>query len=201
MNKRFLHYLWTRVRPIKTWYLLAAFLVLLGIHAAALRGNYVQMTKLRAAVYEADKANGNVEQALQELRAFVSGHMNTDLDVGNGVYPPVQLKYTYERLVKAEQDRVNAVNSQIYTDAQKHCEIQDPTSVLGRSRLPCVEQYIKSHPGTTARAIPDALYKFDFASPPWSPDLAGWTRVLAVVFLLFAIIRFALGRWLHTAAR
>ena len=113
MDKSYLHHLWTRIRFVKTWYLFAAFIIFAFITVAALRNNYTGMTVLREAVYQADKDGGDVEKALQELRAYVSGRMNTNLDTGNGIYPPLQLKYTYERLVKAEKDRVEAATSQI----------------------------------------------------------------------------------------
>ncbi len=200
MDKRYLHHLWTRIRIVKTWYLLAVFLVFATVAVAALRNNYTGMTRLREAVYRADRDAGDVEKALQQLRSYVNSHMNTSLDTGNGVYPPVQLKYTYERLVKAERDRVEATTSQIYTDAQKHCEALYPGSFSGGPRVPCIEQYIKSH-GTTARSIPDAQYKFDFVSPRWSPDLAGWSVVLSAVFLGLTIVRFMLGRWLQAVTK
>lgn len=200
MNKSLLHYLWTRIRPVKTWYLFVAFLLCATVAVAALRSNYTEMTRLRDVVYQADKNGGNVEQALQNLRAYVNNHMNTDLDNGKGIYPPVQLQYTYERLVKAEKDRVNEATSRIYTDAQKHCEAQYPGSFSGGPRVPCIEQYVKAH-GTTAHIIPDALYKFDFVSPKWSPDLAGWSVVLSLLFLVLTLLRFALGRWLQMVTR
>ena len=161
----------------------------------------MRMVELRSAVYETDKNGGNVEQALQSLRSYVNHHMNTKLDNGKGVYPPIQLKYTYERLVKAEQDRVGAANAVIYTDAQKHCERLDPKSTLGRSRVPCIQEYIKSHGVQTTRSIPDALYKFDFVSPRWSPDLAGWSLVIGIILLVLTVIRFALGRWLQAVTK
>lgn len=200
MDKRYLHHLWTRIRPIKVWYLLAALLIVLGVHIAALRGNNMGMVELREAVYQADKDSGDVEKALQDLRAYVGGHMNTDLDSGTGVYPPIQLKYTYERLVQAEQDRVDAVNSQVYTDAQKHCEALYPGSFSGGPRVPCIEQYVKAN-GTSERSIQDAQYKFDFVSPAWSPDLAGWTRVFSIILLSLAVIRLILGRLLKAASK
>lgn len=166
----------------------------------ALRQNYTHMTELRSAVYAADKNGGNVEQALQDLRAYVGTHMNTHLESNNGVYPPIQLKYTYERLLQAERDRVNANNSAVYTDAQHHCERLYPQSFSGGPRVPCIEQYVKDH-GTSVRPIPDAQYKFSFISPSWSPDLAGWSMVAAIFFLVLTVIRFLLGRWLRVATR
>ncbi len=195
IDKRHLHHTWTIIRPIKTQYLLTAFLACLLVYVFALRANNTGMVTRRDAVYVADKQNQGVEAALQELRSYVGSHMNTNLYTGKGVYPPVQLKHTYDRLVQAEQDRVNNTNSQNYSDAQKHCETLDPNSPLGRSRVPCIEAYIKAHGSTTARTVPDALYKFDFLSPRWSPDLAGWMLVVSVIAFVLLVIRFALG-WL-----
>ena len=201
MNKRYLHHLWTVIRPFKTWYFFAAFLVSAVVCVVALRSNYQQMTKLRTAVFTADEQNGDVEGTLQKLRAYVNGHMNTSLTRDNSsVYPPIQLKHTYERLQKAEQDRVNAVNSQIYTDAQHTCEAQYPGSFSGGPRVPCIEAYVQSH-GTSPKTIPADLYKFSFASPTWSPDLAGWSLALSVLLLGLAIVRFVVGRILKTASR
>ena len=195
MNKRFLHHLWTRIRPVRTLYLALAFVAVAGCAALALRNNYVTMTQLRSDVYKADQANAGVEQALQSLRTFVGSHMNTNLATNDGVYPPIQLKYTYSRLQQAEQDRVNAANSQIYTDAQHTCEAQYPGSFSGGPRVPCIEQYVKDH-NNSVRTIPDAMYKFSFASPTWSPDAAGWLVALAALLAAATIARFGLGVWL-----
>jgi hypothetical protein len=192
MDKKSLHHFWRVIRPIKAWYLLAACLTLGVIAVIALRQNYQSMTVLRDRVYVADERDEDVEKALQNLRTFVSSHMNTDLSSGSGVYPPIQLKYTYERTVAAEKARVEATNSRVYTDAQRHCEALFPQSFSGGPRTPCIAEYVKSH-GTSAQPILDAVYKFDFASPRWSPDLAGWSMVLAGLFLLLAILRLLLG--------
>lgn len=196
MDKKTLRYAWRRIRAVKTWYLLVACVVCAVLAVVALRLNFQTMVKLRADVYAADQSGVGVEQALQKLRAHVNGHMNTNLSSGpEGIYPPIHLKYTYERLVKAEQDRVNTVNSGVYTQAQTHCERLHPGSFSGGPRVPCIEDYVKQH-GTSARPIPDALYKFDFASPGWSPDAAGLLLAASVVLLAAAGVRYAVGQWL-----
>ncbi len=201
MNKRHLHHLWTAIRPIKTWYFLAAFLVSATVCVLALRNNYQTMTRLRTAVYVADEQNGDVVGALQTLRAYVNGHMNTSLTRdANSVYPPIQLTHTYQRLQKAEQDRVNATNSQVYTDAQHECEQRYPGSFSGGPRVPCIEEYVKAH-GTTAKSIPQDLYKFAFASATWSPDLAGTMMILGIFFLILTMARFIGGRMLKKLSK
>jgi hypothetical protein len=153
------------------------------------------MITLRSAVYTADQNNTNVEAALQTLQAYVVAHMNTDLSAGpNPVYPPIQLKYTYDRLVQAQSNAVAATNTQLYTVAQAYCEQQDPTDFSGHNRVPCIEQYVQTHDASLP-AIPDALYKFDFISPVWSPDLAGWSMLAAALSLVGFIVTFIVDRW------
>ena len=158
------------------------------------------MIKLRAAVFSADKAGGDTETALKNLREFVYAHMNTNLDSGSSVKPPIQLKYQYERLVAAEKARVDAANTQVYTDAQTYCQALYPSSFSGGPRVPCITDYVTSH-GTQAQPIPDGLYKFDFVSPTWTPDLAGWSIVVTVVLALLFGLRYGLERWLKAELR
>ena len=192
MYRRYFHHLWARIRPVKTWYFVTVALILALICAVSLRANYQHMVTLRQAVYTADQQNGNVEQSLQTLRAYVGAHMNTTLASADGVYPPIQLKYTYERLQQTEKARADQVNSAVYTDAQHHCEALYPSSFSGGPRVPCIEQYVKDH-GTSPKSIPTAMYKFDFATPTWSPDLAGWSFVFTLIFGVLAVVRFVLG--------
>src|SRR5882724_142731 len=123
MNKRHWHYLWTKLKFIRPWYFLVLAVVSTVVCVFALRANNEHMIKLRDAVYAADKNNTDVEAALRSLQSYVTAHMNTNLNAGpNAVYPPIQLKYTYERLLQAQNDRLAQTNSQLYTDAQAYCE-------------------------------------------------------------------------------
>lgn len=155
------------------------------------------MLQLRDAVYAADKDNGDTETALQNLQAYVTTHMNTNLSAGdNTVYPPIQLKYTYERLVHAKSAATGQQNNQIYSDAQKHCEQQNATDFSGRNRVPCIQQYVQSHTVVSpTESVPDALYKFSFISPRWSPDLAGWSLVVTIIFSALFLISLVAHLW------
>ena len=171
------------------------FLVLAAVFGVvcvvALRSNNEHMASLRNAVYQADKNGGNVQQALDNLQAYVTAHMNTNLDSGIGsVYPPIQLEYTYLRLVKAENQNAYAANAGLYTAAQNYCQKLDPYDFSGHNRVPCIEQYVTSH-GSSVPQVPPALYEFDFMSPSWSPDLAGLTLLATVFSLLVAAFLFA----------
>jgi hypothetical protein len=195
MNKRYLHHVWTKVRAIKPWYFLAIAVISTAVCVLALRANNQHMIKLRSAVYAADKANGDVSGTLRDLQAYVTAHMNTSLSSGpNAVYPPIQLKYTYDRLVQAQE--VGQNGGALYTEAQHYCEQQDSTDFSGHNRVPCIEQYVQSHGGTQTPAnVPSSLYEFSFLSPRWSPDLAGWSILVAAASWTLLVASFAIGRW------
>jgi hypothetical protein len=167
-----------------------------SISAFALRANNQQMIELRDAVYTADERGEGVQESLIALQSYVTAHMNTRLDSGNsGVYPPIQLKSTYDRLVVERSKQVAASNSQTYTAAQAECERQNPTDFSGRNRIPCIEQIVQSR-GVSLPPIPDALYKFSFTSPAWSPDLAGWSIVTSIVLGALTTVAF-IRRTIH----
>jgi hypothetical protein len=200
MDKRYLHHQLTRLRGVKLRYIAAVFVVFALVAAFSLRHNNQQMGSLKAAVFAADKDGGDVEKSLQNLQLYVTHHMNTQLSGGNDtVYPPIQLKYTYDRLVKAESDALASSNEQLYNDAQHFCEGQNSTDFSGRNRVPCIQQYVKDH-GAPLKTIPDSLYKFDFVSPVWSPDLAGWSLLFAIVSLLVLAGAAGLKWWLKRSS-
>ena len=195
MNRRHLHHLWTKFRGLKPWYFLVLTLISGTIAVGALRSNNEHMVQLRNAVYQADKSGGDYKTALNNLRNYVYAHMNTNLVTGaDAVYPPIQLKYTYDRLVTAESARATAANQQVYTDAQAHCEQLYPDSFSGGPRVSCITDYVSTH-GTKTQPIADDLYKFSFASPTWSPDLAGWSLLLAIVSAALFVLSFVVTRW------
>ena len=204
MNKRQLHHIGTKLRAVKPWYFLVLAILSGVICLFALRANNEHMVQLRNALYDADKNNGNVEQALRNLQSYVTAHMNTELSNGTtSVYPPIQLPGTYSRLVEAQGKRLQAQSSpQLYTDAQAYCEKLDPVDFSGHNRVPCIEQYVQSHGGNVKiTSVPDSLYKFNFISPRWSPDLAGWSLLSGILFIVLAVITFVARRWLKSATK
>jgi hypothetical protein len=191
MNKRHLHHVWRFYRHIKPRYFLIAFIVFGATCLVAARHNNEQMVHLRDAVYTADKNGGDVEGALRRLRQYVYAHMNTGLSSGpNAVHPPIQLKYTYERLEQQQAGTLGQGNSTLYQNARDYCEGQ---SDVGSTVIACIQQYAASH-GDQLPAVPDSLYKFDFTAAKWSPDLAGWSLVLTVLAAL-GFIASALYHW------
>jgi preprotein translocase subunit SecF len=163
------------------------------VFMGAYRQNNIRMIELREAVFIADKENGDVDSALRDLRQHVYGHMNTDLTGGSeiAIRPPIQLKYRYEQLVAQEKSRVEAKNESVYAEAERTCEARYPAGRLADGRVQCVQDYVSIN-GVVEQSIPKELYQFDFVSPRWSPDLAGWSFILMIISL--ALIIFRLGR-------
>ncbi len=181
MNKRYLHHVWRLYRRVKPWYFIVSVAVFGSISLVSLRHNNEQMVRLRDAVYAADKNNGNVEGALRTLRSYVYSHMNTSLASGpNAVHPPIQLKYTYERLQKSQESALGQGNSGLYNAALDYCDNQTD---VGSEVISCIQQYASNH-GVQLAVVPDSLYKFDFTSAKWSPDVAGWSLVFTGISLL-----------------
>lgn len=161
----------------------------------ALRHDNQQMVKLRAAVYAADKNGGNVNGALNNLRNYVYTHMNTNLSTGNsGINPPIQLQYTYQRLLQGQEAKLQKANQAVYSAAQAYCRSIGQTS-WGLNTISCIQNYVVNHGVKNANInIPAGLYEFNFVSPAWSPDLAGWSLLASIVLFLAMITKLSLSR-------
>jgi hypothetical protein len=188
------NYLKRAIIHTPTWVFLGLFLISSTACIYSLRHNNESMVKLRTAVYEADKNNGDINTPLNNLRRYVYAHMNTNLSSGgNTIKPPIQLKYTYERLQASEQKRVDDANSNVYTQAQVYCQQQNSVDFSGRNRVPCETEYVTTH-GQKANSIPAALYEYDFVSPSWSPDLAGFSLITSVLLFVSLVASFSLDK-------
>ncbi|PID32461.1 hypothetical protein CR970_00395 [Candidatus Saccharibacteria bacterium] len=195
--RRKLHHTLRNLRRVPLWLLALLLVASLVVFVLAYRQNNLTALQLRDTLLQVDKDNGDVEGALRDLREFTYSHMNAGLAADNGVYPPIQLKYRYDRLVaeanaKAAEPRDDR---QIAIDAANHCNTRVGV------RNDCVSAYLEARVTAQPPTIPDALYKFDFAAPIWSPDLAGWSLVAAVFLAMTLVIKIASQRWLESRIR
>ncbi len=157
----------------------------------ALRANYLGAEPYVRAVFEADRSGGDTEKALRDLRVYTYSHMNVDLVKLTGAKPPIQLKSKYEQLVAAEKNRVLVTNEISLKQGEAECgnKFQNPNQ---RERTQCVQEYQLEN-GTKEIYISDSLYKFDFVSPRWSPDLAGLLCLIFVLSIIMLLARIVLG--------
>lgn len=200
MNKHFTYGLWHRLRTPSLIFLVTVTILSGAVAIFSLRANNLRMIELRDAVYVADEQNGDVESALRDLRQFVYGHMNTNLRQGTtSSEPPIQLVGRYNRAVAAEQARAAALggSNQVYVAAQRECENPNvPLTV----RAQCVQDYVTRN-GTGVAEVklpPKDIYTFDFASPRWSADLAGWSIVATAFFAILLLVRVVYGKYMKT---
>lgn len=195
MNKRKLAREYKLIKQIRSWYLLILAIIFLAVGTMGLRQNNLEMIKLRDAVAVADKENKDVEAALNNLREFIYGHMNADPSSGNlAINPPIQLRYRYEKLAAEEAKRIKAETGQVKKTAEKVCARRFPGGGFNSPRVACVVDYLRVN-SVDANEIPSELYKFDFVSPRWSPDLAGISLLASGLFFGAFLLRLVVGWW------
>jgi hypothetical protein len=56
-----------------------------------------------------------------------------------------------------------------------------------------VTDYVTTH-GVKTNTIPVALYEYDFVSPKWSPDTAGWSMLLSIILFMGLAASFTLDK-------
>ncbi len=174
-----------RKKHIKTWYLLVLLVVFTTVSVLALRHNNLTMVALREKVIVADKQNGDVASAIADLNADVFHHMNTQ------IVRPVELVNTYNRRAQAV---ITAANQQtgtdIYAEATAACERRGiPLTAIAE----CAAEYALAHNPDLAQKkiiLPDkSRFTYTFASPLWTPDLAGFSLLITGVILVWLIAR------------
>lgn len=139
-----------------------------------------------------DEAGGDVEAALTDLRDYIYSHMNTELGGPNGIYPPIQLNGTYNRLVESEKQRVFNVNEKVRVEADAVCAQRFGAGQI-QARAQCNADYIEQN-GTAEKPIDDAFYKFNYVAPRWSADLAGFSLIAAIIFGIITLF-YGLHHW------
>lgn len=183
MGKRKSAQVWSRVGIAGNFILAAAGV---GASILALRDNNLKMIALYEKVKEADTSGVGTYDRLKDLQVFVAQHMNaTPPKLGSN--PGIQLVETYKRAKAAETARVTAERERIYNEAISYCEAALPQSLLSQ-RAQCIIDRNASQTVTERQIVPD-LYRYDFVSPRWSPDLAGWSIVVSVVLVAVFVLQ------------
>lgn len=153
-----------------------------------LRKNNTQSGELYQRVQSADEANVGIAEALSALQVHVATHMNASPLPQLGDNAPVQLSKSYERAKASEVARVTAERLQVTNEGIAVCEAQYGTSQL-TIRSQCIANYGASHPVQTEKEIIADLYRYDFVSPVWTPDKAGWLVLVAIILTATLVLR------------
>lgn len=199
-SKRWLHHMVRVTRGLKVWQLLVLFGLMLFVSATLLRLNNLGMVAKRDAVLAADKKNDQtaLRQALVDLQQYVGAHMNANLH--GGLYLQDSYNRAQDAALAAQADTNADQGNPIYQQAIAECRgrFRGGSVSYQNDYLPCIIAKLGSAlPGadpSTALKLPRAdLYRYDFVSPPWSPDLAGFAVLLTAVICLIIIGRIVLA--------
>lgn len=205
MNKRKLHHTLVVLRQVKTWQLLIALVVLAAMAAYFLRQNSLQMIELRNLVMQADEQNKDIPAALNNLQRYIATHMNTSMG-DRGIY----LEHSYQRAYNAAVQKAaqsGSASAVAYQQADKDCRDLFSKTSSFPAYIQCVTDKVAAtgsaaDPVAAIKAPSADLYRFNYESPTWSPDVAGLT-LLAACFvaailglrLVLLWVVYALLRW------
>ena len=198
MDKRKLNYYWHKIRNIKTWHLVVITLLFSGLAVYGLRQNSLGLDPRVDAVLATDKEDGDIEAALLDLRGHIFAHMNTALP------RPIQLEHSYSRAVEqAYRDAEGSLHTNLYDEAADTCAA---LSVIVSAGPQCIQDYIDKNwtpdRGDLFVDLPDVSnFTYDFASPKWSPDLAGWSIIIASFSALLIVVRLLAQKMIKTILR
>jgi len=156
--------------------------------ALELRSNNTRSGELYLLVQAADESNVGINQALMNLQQHVASHMNASPLPQLGDNAPVQLSRSFERAKASEAARVTSERERVTQEGIAACEAQFGTSQL-TTRSQCIADYGASHPVKPEREIIADLYRYDYVSPLWTPDKAGWLVLVAIVLAATLVLR------------
>lgn len=180
---------------VKTWQLVMLLFVGIVLSVAFLRLNNLGMDTRRYAVVQADKKGDKeaTRAALVELQRYISSHMNTSLGP-NGFY--LEHQYNRDKQSALNQATLDSnPNSAVYQQASIDCQnrFRGGVASFRNDYVTCVAERVKALSPSTdpvSLKLPKAEnYRYDFASPLWSPDLAGFSVLFCVIITSVIIIR------------
>lgn len=166
------------------------FILSLPLSAFFLRQNNLGMVERRDEVIRIDEQTGDltqIEPALKELRSYVLTHMNASL--GSAIELPGAYNKAVEQ-ARQEAEASGSANGEIYRQAQKVCE--DPNIVLS-ARAQCIQDYVtrNAKPGSDPQELKfpaKELYSYEYISPTWSPDWAGFSVLINIFLFLWLTV-------------
>jgi len=161
--------------------MLLFFALLLLLSVFFLRQNNTHMITLRNIVLQADEQNKNLQRAVTDLRNYVAGHMNTGMGE-QGIYLEHSYQRDYIAAVQAAGQGTNA-GATLYRQADNDCRSAQDIATAFSEYTQCVTDKVAANNLPVGPVTPPSsdLYRVNFISPAWSPDVAGFTLLAAVL--------------------
>ncbi len=199
MNKRTLHHMLVGLRQLhaRELALLVGVLLLAGVFF--LRQNNLQMISLRNLALQADEQNKDVPKALTNLRNYIAAHMNTGMGE-QGIYLEHSYRRSYDVAVVAATHN-GSDSAVVYQNADNACKSQFSEDAAFLSYAQCLIAKVQASGAPPIQTPSADLYRFNFVSPAWSPDVAGFillaTALVGILLvgqvvlrgLLYALLR------------
>lgn len=165
-----------RLISLPTLFIIVMILILGWASLFTLRRNNLNMLKRSQAVIDADVVGdeAQIKAALQELQRYVSKHMNTSTTV--------QLPSSYQRDATARQQKAlkKLGNIELYNRANAECADAGLSGVL---LAQCIDDHLSGATGDLVDLPDPRLYRYSFAAPYFTFDLAG---LVLIAFGIFA---------------
>jgi hypothetical protein len=187
-----------QLQRIKTWQLLILLIIIGFLTATFLRLNNIGMVQRRDAVLAADKTGdeANMMNRLLDLQQYSAQHMNSST---GPFYLEQQFRRDAQKLVDAAKNDDNP-NGNINVKAEAVCKPQ--YTVWSPAYVQCFTDELAKYPPSpdpvqNVKLPSTALYRYDFDSPVWSSDFAGWSSFVFVAICLLIIGRLASLGILH----
>lgn len=190
MDKRSVKRSIKQLQVIKTWQLIILLILALFITATFLRMNNVGMIERRKAVASADKSGDidQIQQRLYDIQRYSAAHMNADTGV---MYLQGQYNRDVQRQAEAASTSGSAKALEIRREAEEVCKPQ--FNGWSPAYVQCYVNELNKHPAdeiSTQLAPPSsALYRYNFVSPVWSPDFAGFSLLVSLLIAVVIIVR------------
>lgn len=197
-NRRQVHYWWRLLKRIKVWQLVILLIVFSVASVELLRQNNLNMIERRNLVKMADEQGDDEQtaQALASLQSYIYSHMNTSMG-DRGVYLEHTYQRAYEQAVQ-EGMKDDSVSRNLYNSADEACQAVFNKTYSFPAYTQCVAEKLadqdSNDPLASVKTPSVDLYRYNFASPLWTPDIAGF-----VVLITFLIAGFLLARILLTS--
>ncbi|MDO4902504.1 MAG: hypothetical protein Q4A21_03085 [bacterium] len=177
---------------LKNWQLFILLCLVLAVVATAWRMNNTQMLRRLDAVIAADAAldEEKARENLLILKEFSARHMNANTGL-------ISLVKIYEKDAQSEISRVSNLRQgeNVHKKVSEICDPQfDARTRYSRPYFECWTRELEKlspREGVDAQPKfrPKELYEYNFISPIWTPDLAGWMTLVAILIVLAIVFK------------